>query len=420
MVKSGDRVVFPGGRETFALGLALAARKDEIKDVEVLVCVPSHDFGWYDPDWDDSFRVTVMQATATAQPAIDGKRIDFNTSTLLPFHEGPEAREPDVVFVEVSPPDERGFCSFGASLWDKKQRVRQAKLAIAEVNENLIRTYGENFIHVSEINYFVEHISSGGAPGSGSLAGRELREPEPYLKSIAGNVSGLVRDGDTIQIGVGRTTEPLVGAGLLDGKRDLGYHSQATPPGIISLVWEGVINGRRKTVNPGLVVVAAIGGSTREEMAWVNGNPMFHVVDVDYLEDIRVIAAHDNMVAINQALSMDLTGQIAAETLGTRLMAVAGGQIPFVVGAWLSRGGRAITVLPSTARGGKVSRITPVLPLGTVVTIQRNLADYVVTEFGVAHIKGRTLRQRAEALIAVAHPDFREELRWGAKSLLYP
>jgi 4-hydroxybutyrate CoA-transferase len=186
------------------------------------------------------------------------------------------------------------------------------------------------------------------------------------------------------------------------------------------LVWEGVINGRRKTVNPGLVVVAAIGGSTREEMAWVNGNPMFHVVDVDYLEDIRVIAAHDNMVAINQALSMDLTGQIAAETLGTRLMAVAGGQIPFVVGAWLSRGGRAITVLPSTARGGKVSRITPVLPLGTVVTIQRNLADYVVTEFGVAHIKGRTLRQRAEALIAVAHPDFREELRWGAKSLLYP
>ncbi|MBF8264212.1 MAG: AcetylCoA hyd C protein [Dehalococcoidia bacterium] len=419
MVKSGDRVVFPGGRESYALGMALAARKDELKNVEVQVPVPNYDFGWYDQGWQDSFQVTIMQATVLSQHAVDGKHIDFNTGTLFPFHESDEIRPPDVVFVEVSEPDEKGFCSFGASLWNKKRRIREAKLAIGEVNKNLIRTCGENFIHISEIDYFVEHVSSGGSPGQGSLAGRTLKKPELHIKPIAENVSGLIRNGDTIQIGVGRTTEHLVKMGMLDGKQDLGYHSEATPPGVISLIKEGVINGKRKTLNPGKAVVAAIGGSTREEMEWVNNNPLFHVVEVDYLEDIRVIAAHDNMVAINQALAIDLTGQIAAETLGLQIISVAGGQIPFVFGAWLSRGGRAITVIPSTAQGGKVSRIVPTLSVGTVVTIQRNMADYVVTEYGIARLKGKTLRQRTQELIAVAHPDFRDGLQREAQRLFW-
>ena len=419
MVKSGDRVVFPGGRESYALGMALAARKDELKNVEVQVPVPNYDFGWYDQGWQDSFQVTIMQATVLSQPAVDGKHIDFNTGTLFPFHESDEIRPPDVVFVEVSEPDEKGFCSFGASLWNKKRRIREAKLAIGEVNKNLIRTCGENFIHISEIDYFVEHVTSGGSPGQGSLAGRTLKKPELHIKPIAENVSGLIRNGDTIQIGVGRTTEHLVKMGMLDGKQDLGYHSEATPPGVISLIKEGVINGKRKTLNPGKAVVAAIGGSTREEMEWVNNNPLFHVVEVDYLEDIRVIAAHDNMVAINQALAIDLTGQIAAETLGLQIISVAGGQIPFVFGAWLSRGGRAITVIPSTAQGGKVSRIVPTLSVGTVVTIQRNMADYVVTEYGIARLKGKTLRQRTQELIAVAHPDFRDGLQREAQRLFW-
>jgi len=419
MVKSGDRVVFPGGRESYALGMALAARKDELKNVEVQVPVPNYDFGWYDQGWQESFQVTIMQATVLSQPAVDGKRIDFNTGTLFPFHESDEIRPPDVVFVEVSEPDEKGFCSFGASLWDKKRRIREAKLAVGEVNKNLIRTCGENFVHISEIDYFVEHVTSGGAPGQGSLAGRSLKKPEPHIKPIAGNVSRLIRDGDTIQIGVGRTTEQLVKMGMLAGKQDLGYHSEATPPGVISLIKEGVINGKRKTLNQGKAVVAAIGGSTRDEMEWVNNNPLFHVVEVDYLEDIRVIAAHDNMVVINQALAIDLTGQIAAETLGQQIISVAGGQIPFVFGAWLSRGGRAITVIPSTAQGGKVSRIVPTLPVGTVVTIQRNMADYVVTEYGIAQLKGKTLRQRTQELIAVAHPDFRDGLQHEAQRLFW-
>jgi len=255
---------------------------------------------------------------------------------------------------------------------------------------------------------------------SGSLGGKKAKESEPYLKDITRHVSELIKDGDTLQIGAGRTTEPLVGLGLLDGKKELGWHSEATPPGIISLVREGVINGKRKTVHPGKVVVTSIGGSGREEMEWVNNNPHFWLVDVAYLEDIRVISAHDNFVAINNALMVDLTGQICAETIGTRQMGAAGGQIPFVFGAWLSNGGRSITVLPSTAQNGTVSRIVPTLPPGTVVTIQRNCADYVVTEYGIAHLKAKTLRQRAEALVAIAHPDFRAELTKEARKRFWP
>jgi 4-hydroxybutyrate CoA-transferase len=244
-VKSGDRVVFTAGREAFAVELALAARKEELSNVEVFVPTPGYDFGWYDPGWEESFDITIMMPTAICQEAVDAKRCDINFGTLVP---------------EISPPDEKGFCSFGQSLWNKKRHIKRAKLVIAEVNKNLIRTYGDNFIHVSEIDYFVEHISSGAVPGAGSLAGRVRKEPEPYLKDTAGYVGSLIKDRDTLQIGVGRTTEPLVRLGLLDNKSDLGFHSEATPPGIITLVKGGVVNGKYKSINPGEVVVTSFGG----------------------------------------------------------------------------------------------------------------------------------------------------------------
>jgi len=418
LVKSGDRVAFTPGREAFAIGLAIAARKEELKGVKIFASSPGYDFGWYNPGWDDSFAVTIGLPTATCQEAVDNKWVDFYTSDLIPFRNCELATEADILLAEVSPPDRLGFCSFGASLWNKKTVIRGAKLTIAEVNKNLIRTYGENYIHVSEIDYFVEHISSGAAPGMGSLGGREIKKPAPYMKRIVENVSELLKDGDTIQIGIGRTTEPLVQLGILNDRKDIGVHSEATPPGIISLVRAGVVNGKRKTINPEKVTVTSIGGSTREEMDWVNNNPLFELVDVEYLEDIRVIAAHDNMVAINNALAIDIGGQITAESLGTRYMSGAGGQIPFVIGALLSKGGRAITVLPSTAQNGTVSRIVPLHSEGTVVTIQRNCADYIVTEYGIAHVRGKTLRQRALELINIAHPDFRAELKQKAQELL--
>ena len=419
MVKPGDAVAFTAGREAYAIGLALVSRVVELQGqgVKVFVPTPGYDFGWYDPGWENFFDLTIMMATATCQDAIDERRIDFNFGTIIPFHMNEDIMEPDILFTEVSPPDGKGFCSFGQSLWNKKRHVRAAKLVIAEVNANLIRTYGDNFIHVSEIDYFVEHVSSGAAPGTGSLAGRKKRAPEPYIKDIAGYVGSLMKDRDTFQIGVGRTTELLVQHGLLDGRQDMGYHSEATPPRIITLVREGMINGKYKTLNAGKVTVTSLGGGTKEEMEWAADNPMFELVDVAYLEDIRVIAAHDNMVAINQALAIELTGQITAEGLGTRQVSVAGGQIPFVFGALLSKGGRSITVLPSTARVGDriVSRIMPTLPEGTPITTLRNCAQYVVTEYGIANLWGKSVRQRAEELISIAHPDFRAELRTAAK-----
>jgi len=418
-VKSGDMVVFTAGREAHAIGLAIAARKDELKDVEVFVNSPGYDFGWYDPGWEDSFAITICMPTDTCQQMVSERRCDLNFGTVIPF-QGTLHRPIDVLLTEVSEPDKLGFCSFGASVWNKRRYVTESKLCIAEVNKRLIRTHGDNYVHVSEIDYFVEHTPSGAGMRTGTLAGRTPREPEPYLKSIAENVSQLIKDRDTIQIGVGRTTEPLVQLGILDNKHDLGWYSEATPSGIISLVREGVINCKYQTIFPGKVVVTTIGGGTREEMEWVDGNPLFCLVDVSFLEDMRNIGANDNMVAINNALAIDITGQIAAETLGTAVLSVAGGQIPFVMGTWLSKGGRSITVLPSTARNGQISRITPMLPQGTVVTIQRNCADYVVTEYGIARLKGKSIRQRVEELIAVAHPDHRAELRKEAQKLYWP
>ncbi|MDY7019596.1 MAG: acetyl-CoA hydrolase/transferase C-terminal domain-containing protein [Chloroflexota bacterium] len=423
LVKSGDYIVFTMGREAFAVGLAIAARKEELQDVNLHCVAPGYDFGWYDEGWQDSFKVTIAMITATSQEAVDAKRVDLNPGVLLGTPRGfmgvgtALERQPDVVLTEVSPPDKKGFCSFGQSVWDKKKTINQGKLAIAEVNKNLIRTYGDNYIHVSEIDYFVEHISIGGVPGTGSLAGRVKKEPEPFIINIARYVNKLIKDGATIQIGVGRTTEPLVRLGMLEGKNDIGYHSEATPSGIITLVKEGVITGKRKNINQGKAVVTSLGGGTREEMEWASENPLFWLVDVDYLEDIRVISTHDNYAAINNALAIDLTGQIDAETIGIRPMAGAGGQPSFVIGALLSKGGCSITTLPSTAVGGKVSRITPLLPEGSSVTIPRQFADYVITEYGAVRLWGKSLRQRAQSLISIAHPDFRDELTEEAKKM---
>lgn len=418
-IKSGDYVAFTAGREAFAVGLALAARIGDLKDVKVVTPSPGFDFGWYGEGWQDSFAITTMFPTPICQQGLDGGWIDMDVQGLIPFEVLPGGEDADVILTEVSTPDRNGFCSFGASCWTKKHQIRKAKLSIAEVNPKLIRACGEdNYIHVSEIDYFVEHISSGAAPGTGTLAGRAIKEPKPYLKDICGHVSEIIRDGDTIQIGVGRTTEPLVRMGLFDDKKDIGFHSEATPPGIIPLVQRGIINGSKKTVNPGVVIVTTIGGGTREEMQWVDNNPLFRLIDVRVLEDVRLIAAHDNFVALNNCLMVDLTGQIVADSLGHRIMSAAGGQIAFAVGATLSKGGRYITVLPSTALSGTVSRIVSELPAGTAVTVQRNLADNIVTEYGVARLRGKSMKGRIQEMINIAHPDFRSQLREEAKKIL--
>jgi len=421
LVKSGDRIGFTTGREAHAIGLAVAARVGELQNVNVYVPTPGYDFGWYDPGWEDAFKITVSFPLGINQEMVEEKRCDIAFGALFPFDMEYLKGGLDVLITEVSAPDDKGFCSFGQSLWNKKTQVKEAKVVLAEVNKNLIRTYGDNYVHVSEIDHFVEHVSSGQAQGTGSLLGKKAKkEPDQAMKDIARNVGNLIKDGDCLQIGVGRYTEPLVQLGILDGRNDIGYQSEATVPGVIRLVREGVITGKRKTVRPGRVVVTSVGGDTREEMQWVHMNPLFELVDVDYLEDIRVIAAMDNMVTINQGLAIDLFGQTTAEALGTRIFSGAGGQVPFQMGALLSEGGRAITIIPSTAENGTVSRIMPTLPQGTTMTIHKNCTDLIVTEYGVARLRGRSVREKAEALVSVAHPDFRDELREAARRMFWP
>ncbi len=471
-VKSGDRVAVAYLPEPRVLQRALAARRDELENVEIVTLTPSTDPGWFQPGWEKSFRHTFEVFIGNiARPVMDEKRADFVTSTFgrqfKPIDDKvPGVRAADVFMVVISPPDENGFCSFGTTLFTKKGYIRRSKIVIAEVDSSQIRTFGgDNFIHVSEIDRFVEYtppemtdkyidqllrdadpvrcarfrevISKFGmeqraelvplmleAPTEELATWPELMglgEPKEFEKRIAEYISTLVRDGDTIEIGTGRATTRLSRLGTFDDKVDLGWHTENIQGGVVKLVKAGIVTGKRKTINVGKCVGGSIIGCDEEDWAFINNNPMFELREIEYVNDIRVIAAHDNIVAINNILSIDLTGQINAETvLGPRMWNGPGGQPDFAVGANLSKGGRYVAVLPSTALGGSVSRIVPLFEEGTVVTVPRYLTHYVVTEYGIANLLGKTFRERADELIGITHPDFRAELRKEARKLFYP
>lgn len=419
LIKDGDRVAFTSGNEPTAISLSLLARADELRGVKLFLPTPSRDFGWYEPGFEDSFEIEVGYILPVVRDMVVERRCDYNVQTLHVEY-GPLEVAPDVALVEVSPPQQHGFCSFGASLWNKREQIEGASLVLAEVNDQLIRTAGENYVHVSEIDYFVPHVKSGRQPGATDLLGRKSVEPGEAERSIAGYVAELVEDGATMQIGVGSTSEWIARLGVLATKNDLGWHSETTPAGIIKLVRQGVINGNRKSIHRGRAVATAVGGGDRDDMAFVDGNPMFELYPAKYVIDPATVAAHDRMTAVDSALSIDLTGQIAAESLGASMVSGTGGHLAFATGAAMAKEGRYITVMPSTARSGAVSRIVPQFDRGTIVTVPRTLAHYVVTEHGVANLKGGTQRQRAEALIEIAHPDFKDELRSEARKLLWP
>ena len=420
VVKAGDYVAFAYGTEPLSLGLALLNRGAEVGNLRVTVPAPGRDFAWYDPGWEQIFQIEVAHVLPIVQQMMAEKRCDFIVGSLTWTHQPGIRRSPDVILTQLSPPDEHGYCSLGASLWNRKQAIREAKIAIAEVNPNLIRTYGDNFIHASEIDYFVEHVPSGRAPGATDMLGRKTTGPGEREKNIAEYISSLVRDGDCFEIGVGGTAEWVIRLGAFEGKNDLGVHSENLPPGVVDLVRKGEVTGQRKSLHKGKVVSTACGGSSREDMDFINMNPIFELYSSDYILDPQVISANDNVLAINSALAVDLTGQIAAESVGPRMVSSTGGQLAFAIGANLSKGGRNITALVSTAQGGARSRIVPAFEPGTIVTVPRTLVDIVVTEYGIAHLKGKTQRERAEALSAIAHPDFRAELKKDAQKLFYP
>jgi 4-hydroxybutyrate CoA-transferase len=421
-IKSGDRVCFTQGNEPQALGLALAGRLGELENVLLSLRTPGRDFGWYDPVFEMSFKIEVGFPLPIVRQIIAERRCNLAIGGLGFVFIDEDRGPADVVMVELSPPDDHGYCSFGASVWTKKTEIRRAKLVMAEVNKNLIRTYGDNFIHVDEIDYFVEHTPTGKAPGGTDLLGRKNVEAGETEKKIANYVAELLKDGDTLQVGVGSTSEWCCTLGTFEHFKDLGWHSETTPRGIIPLIRKGIINGSRKNFKTGIALATACGGGSKEDMDFVTMNPCFELHSAEWALDARNIGANDNMVAINSAVSVDFAGQIAAESIGPRVISGAGGQTSFAIGAFMSRGGRFITVMPSTVGSGEKikSRITPMLTEGTIVTVPRTISDYVITEFGITRLKGKTQRERALGLISIAHPDFREGLKKEAEKLYWP
>jgi len=420
VISSGDKVVVPMITDPLTLEMTLIARKEELRNVRVEVEMPTRELPWYEPGWEESFDVKAWYLHH--QPVRQLFRENKGDMRICPpslffkdvLEERSEYRRADAVLLEVSPPDEHGFCSFGPVLWAKKQHVQKARIAIGEVHPEFIRTYGDNFIHVSEIDYFVEATYP-------PVSVWPPIEPEPHVRPIAEHLSCLIKDGDTIEMGAGKTSETLPFVGLFDNKHDLGWHTERIPRGCLKLMREReeMFTGKYKSLNQGKAVATAL-ALTEGDAEYVHNNPMFELYSPEYIHNIRVLSALDNLVAINNALSVDLSGQITSEALGPLTWSGAGGLLEFAIGSLVSRGGRSIFVLPSSARGGKVSRIVPMLEQGTFVTVPRHLADYVATEYGIASLLGKTQRERAEELISIAHPDFRNELRKEAKSLYWP
>jgi 4-hydroxybutyrate CoA-transferase len=292
-----------------------------------------------------------------------------------------------------------GFCSLGVSVDYTKAAVEGARLAIAQVNARMPRTMGESFVHVSRFACLVEHDDP------------LIELPPPRIgeaeSAIGRYCASLVRDGDTLQLGIGAIPDAVLG--FLRDKKDLGIHSEMISDGVIDLVESGVVTNARKTLHRGKIIVAFLMG-TKRLYDFVNDNPMVEMHPVDYVNDPTVIMKNDNIVSINSCVQVDLMGQVVSETVGATQISAVGGQVDFVRGATMSKGGRSIIAMPATAAKGSISRIVSMLDDGSAVTTSRNDVDYIVTEFGVARLKGMTLRQRARALIAIAHPDFKKGL----------
>jgi 4-hydroxybutyrate CoA-transferase len=401
-VHSGDRVVLGHAcGEPPALVQALIGRAPELTNVEIVNLVNMGPADFARPGMERSFRYNGFFLGAPTRQAVAERR---GTFTPCFFSEVPRLFKHnilpvDVMLLQVTPPDGDGFCSFGLSGDYTQAATAVAKVVIAQMNPSLPRTSGIR-IHLDALTWIVEQDSP-------------IVELVPVRcgdleRRIGEHVASLVPDGATLQLGIGAIPDAALLS--LGHKRDLGIHSEMFSDGVVDLAQAGVITNRRKTLNPGKFVVTFLMG-TRKLYNFVHNNPDVELQPVDYTNDPCVIGQHDNMISINSALQVDLTGQVNAEMIGSRQFSGVGGQVDFVRGAGRSVGGKSIIALPSTAARGTISRICPHLDEGAAVTTSRNDVHYVVTEYGIANLRGKTLEQRAEALIAIAHPDFRDSLR---------
>jgi len=376
---------------------------------------------WTEPELRGVFRLRDNYATPANRAACHAGESDYLPIGLFRSHELPDgvAQHADVFLVPVSPPDAAGYCSFGPGVWMSPTMVRSAKLVIAEVQEDFIRTGGENFVHVDEIDWFVEGEAPVGAAQAVPLSDEEVSQVEAICTTVAVD---LVNDGDTLQMGVGTVSASL--GQFLDFRNDLGIQTELVTGGITDLVENGNVTGLRKQIHRGKVVGSAFVSMPRDEMLRVHDNPVFELYDFGYTDDLRRLIQLDNFVTVNNAMVVDLTGQVSAEAFDHRPYTGVGGQTVFMLAGAYSPGGKSVSVvpsssIPSTGDRQRVTRIVPTLAPGTPVTVPRTYVDFVVTEFGAAELRGKTVQERARALCEIAHPDFRDSLRDQAKVLYH-
>jgi len=410
-IKTGDHIFIGsacGEPQYLVKGLVEMANHladNEILHVHTLGVAP-----YAKPIYSNRFRLNAFFVGINAREAVVEGRADYTPVFLsdLPHLISNNIVPIDVALIQITPPDEHGFCSLGVSVEITKTATKKAKLVIAQVNKYMPRVFGDSFIHVNDIDIVVEHDEP------------ILESPSPekdiVSERIARYVSQLVEDESTLQIGIGTIPNAILGA--LKDKRDLGVHTELLTEGVVDLVEDGVITCEKKTINKGKIV-ASFAMGTRRLYDFIDNNPMVEFYEADYVNNPFIISQHDKMVAINQALEIDLTGQVCSDSLGYIFYSGLGGQADFMRGARLSKGGKAITVIPSTAQEGSISRIKSVLSEGAGVTLTRGDVDYIVTEYGIACLRGKTIRERALALMNIAHPKFRNELLEWAKNHNY-
>lgn len=403
MIKSGNRVYVSGIAATPTVLLQQLAQRPDVADIEVvhMLAMLGKDDPFSLPEASGRFRHNALFIGPSVRPAVNMGQADYIPVFMhqMPKLFAEDIMPLDVTILQATPPDEHGYMNLGVGVVISRAAAEAAKLVIVQVNHNMPRVLGDAFIHVSEVDCIVEHDTE--------LPELPTTVPSELESRIAEHIAELIPDGATLQLGIGGIPDAVLKC--LQGQRDLGIHTEMVSDGVMKAIQSGLITGARKSLHPNKVVATFVLGS-KELYQFVDNNPAFKFRPAAYTNDPFVIAQNNDMVAINSAVEVDLTGQVCADSMGTTIFSGFGGQVDFMRGANRALGGKAIIALPSTARGGKVSRITNFLQEGAGVVTSRADVNYVVTEYGVARLFGRNVRQRAAALIEIAHPDFREEL----------
>lgn len=410
-IQSGDRIVAGhacGSPEPILD--EIVKRAEELQNVEIVHMVSMGNSSYCLPEYQKSFRHNSLFTGQKSRDAVHKGRADY---TPCFFSEIPDLFKQkklpiDVALITVSEPDKLGNVSLGISVDYTLSAALSAKKVIAEVTPHMPKIGGNSFLNVKDIDYFVP-------------SNRKLIElPPPKIgkteKAIGSHVADLINDGDCLQLGIGAIPDAVLT--FLDSKKNLGIHSEMISDGVMELVEKGVVNCQKKSLHPSKIIISFAMGSERF-YRWLDNNSMIEMHPVDYVNDPFVIAQNKNMVSVNSAISIDLMGQVAADAMGAFQFSGVGGQVDFVRGTRRSENGKSIITLPATARGGTVSRIVATLERGQAITTSRNDVDYIVTEYGVAALRGKTLRERAQALISISAPEFRDSLQSEYQSVYF-